>query len=379
MRAESLFLAALALTAACNRDNGAAPAQAAKAPEGEVWMTDDALANARIEVLAVAPHDVEDDVFTSGKLTFSDELVTHVYSPVTGRVVRIDGKLGQRVKKGDTLAVIQSPDIGQFSSDLDKAEADLIAADHNLKRQRDLFAAQAASAADVEQAEDNYRKAKAERDRAQQKSRLLRAGNVDTVTQTYTLTSPIDGETIARFVNPGVEVQGQYGGGSAIELFTVGELDKLWVMVDVFELDLPAVKEGTAAIVTVPSFPERQFPAKIDWISGAIDPASRTVKVRCVLDNADRALRPEMYATVQLDLDRRTVPAIPRSAIFRIKDDLFVFVESGKAPTGARRFVRTKVHVDERHTSGDWLAAPQEVASGASVVTHNAIMMVGML
>jgi cobalt-zinc-cadmium efflux system membrane fusion protein len=374
----SAILVAIVALAGCDR-HVSPKATAQRPPEGEAWMTDAELAIAQIRVEPIKPHEVEDDVFATGKLTFSDELVSHVYSPVTGRVTRIDGKLGQRVKKGDVLAVIQSPDIGQFSSDLDKASAELIAADHNVKRQRELFASQAASAADVEQAEDNYSKAKAEKERALEKSRLLRAGNVDTVTQTYTLTSPLDGETIARFVNPGVEVQGQYSGGTAVELFTIGEIDKLWVMVDVFELDLPSIKEGTPAIVTVPSFPDRKFNATVDFISGAIDPASRAVKVRCVLDNADRALRPEMYATVQLDLDRRTVPAIPRKAVFRIKDDLYVFLEAGAAPTGARRFVRTKVHIDERYASGDWVPAPTPLVTGNSVVTNNAIMMLGML
>src|SRR5207253_9879512 len=95
-------------------------------------------------------------------------------SPVTRRVQPIGASLGARVKKGDSRAVITSPDLGAVSSDLGKADADLIAAEHDFNRKKELDASHAASQADYEQAEDNYRKAKAEKDRARQKAFLLK-------------------------------------------------------------------------------------------------------------------------------------------------------------------------------------------------------------
>src|SRR5207248_5152243 len=105
--------------------------------------------------------------------TFDDLRVFHAFSPVTGRVVRIDAQPGQRVKKGQSLAVIESPDVGNAFSDLAKAHADLTAAEHDYKRQKELFDAHAASQKDYEAALDNYQKAKAELSRAQKKASLL--------------------------------------------------------------------------------------------------------------------------------------------------------------------------------------------------------------
>src|SRR5262249_7304172 len=151
-----------------------------------------------------------------------------------GRVTKIEAQLGQRVAKGAPLAYIDSPDVGIASADLGKAQADLVAAEHEIARERELFEAHAGSQRDLEAATDNYAKAKAELERSKQKARLLRAGSVDAVTQGFVLRSLIDGEVTARNVYPGMEVQGQYSGGS-VELFTIGDPDPVWILSDVFE------------------------------------------------------------------------------------------------------------------------------------------------
>src|SRR5262249_10954449 len=151
---------------------------------------------------------------------------------------------GARVKKGAALAIIESPDVGNAFADLAKAQADLIAAEHDFRRQKELYEAHAGSQRDFEAAEDNYGKAKAEMERARRKAALFRKAGGDDVTQGFTLRAPIDGEVISRSVNPGAEVQGQYSGGTAVELFTIGELDSVWVLADVFEMDLGRVAKG---------------------------------------------------------------------------------------------------------------------------------------
>ena len=221
--------------AGCHENEAAAKAE----PAGQVWLTAAEVVQAKIEVAAVGEQVVDNTLTTSGTVTLDDQRSGHVFSPVTGRVVKIMAQLGQHVKKGDALATIESPDIGSAVSDVHKAEADMIAGEHDLKRKRELFAQHAAAAADVEASEDAERNAKAELERARQKEFLLRVGNVDAVSQTYTLPSPIDGEVLLRNINPGVEVQGQYSGGAGNncipglqsnsvcgELFTIGELDQ---------------------------------------------------------------------------------------------------------------------------------------------------------
>src|SRR5262249_43372111 len=146
---------------------------------------------------------------------------------------------------------------------------------------------------------------------------LLRAGGGGGVSQGYTVIAPMEGEVIMKNVSPGIEVQGQYGGGTALELFTVGELDKVWVIADVFEMDIARVKVGSKALVKVVAYSGKSFEGKVDWVSGTLDPTTRTAKVRCTFDNADRLLEPEMYATVQISVEERQALAIPRSALLR--------------------------------------------------------------
>ncbi len=128
----------------------------------------------------------------------------------------ISARLGQRVKKGDSLALIESPDIGNAVADLHKAQADLIAASHDLKRKKELFEEKAGSGAELEAAQDTYRRAKAEVERAEEKDaapahRQRRRRDPDLLAS---LVAPVDGEVLMRNISPGIEVQGQYSGGA---------------------------------------------------------------------------------------------------------------------------------------------------------------------
>lgn len=364
------------LLVGCRHKAEAQPSPAETPPPNEVWLTDAQVAEAKVEVQPLAEQSVDDTIVTSGTITFDDAHVSHVFSPVSGRVTRIDAQVGQRVKKGDVLAVLESPDIGIASADLHKAEADRITAEHDLERQKELLAAHATSQRDYEQAEDAYRKAKAEVERAKQKAALFRAGGSTGVTQIYAIRAEIDGEVVARALSPGVEVQGQYGGGTAVELFTIGELDRLWVVGDVFEMDSPRVKVGSKVNMKVVALPGKSFPAKVEWVSGVLDPTTRTAKVRCVIDNEQGLFKPQMYATLFISVDERRTLAIPRSAILRLGDQTAVFVEKGRSGDGRRIFARVPVSLDESE-GGKWVPVPHGLAAGTNVVTHGAILLAG--
>ncbi len=368
-----------ACASGCHKSQASEGAPAVTVPPGQAWLTPQQIKDAKIEFEEIAEQNVDDTILTSGKVTFDDQRVAHIYSPVSGRVTRIDAQLGARVKKGAPLAVIESPDIGIASSDVGKASADLIAADHDFKRQKDLYDNHAASQKDLEISEDNYRKAKAEMDRAKQKAYLLRAGGGGgDVSQGYTVITPMEGEVIMKNISPGIEVQGQYGGGSAAELFTVGELDKVWVIADVFEMDIARVKVGSKANVKVVAYAGKHFDGKVDWVSGTLDPVTRTAKVRCTFDNPDKLLKPEMYATVQVSVEERTALAIPRGALLRLGDQTIVFVQIGSAPDGKLKFERVPVTVDEGEGS-KWVAVSHGLEKGQKIVTSGAILLSGML
>jgi cobalt-zinc-cadmium efflux system membrane fusion protein len=378
-----LIVGLATLEIACRASQASPEVAVASPPSGEVWLTPGQVAEAKIEVAPIGEQVVDDTILTSGTVTLDDLRTGHVFSPVTGRVSNISAQLGQHVKKGEPLATIVSPDIGNAVSDVHKAQADLIAAEHDYKRKKDLFAQKAASAADVETSEDTERNAKAELERARQKEFLLRVGNVDSVTQTFTLAAPIDGEVLLRNINPGVEVQGQYTGGAGNncipglttnavcgELFTIGELDKVWVLGDVYEIDLARVHVGTSAMVTTVAYPGQVFSGKVDWVSGSMDPSTRTAKVRCTFDNPDGKLRPMMYSTVEISVDQRKALAIPRSSIVRMGEYKVVFVEVGEAD-GRVRFERLPVAVDESKAS-PYVAVKHGVEAGQRIVVNGA-------
>jgi cobalt-zinc-cadmium efflux system membrane fusion protein len=367
-------LAAFAvMTAACHRSEAAPESGGPQPPAGQVWLTAQQAKDAKIEVQTIAEQNLDDTILTSGRVALEDLRSAHVFTPVTGKVVKITAGLGMRVKKGDALAVIESPDIGNAVSDVHKAEADLIAAEHDLKRKKELFEQKAGSAADQEASQDNWRKATAEVERARQKAYLLRAGNVDTVTQTYTLPSPIDGEVLLMNINPGAEVQGQYSGGATQELFTIGEIDKVWVLGDLYEMDLARVQVGSPAAVTSVAYKDKVFNGQVDWVSGMLDPNTRTTKVRATFDNPDRLLRPEMYVTVQISVEQKKALAIPRNALLRLGEYKVVFVQVGE-DGGLLKFERVPVDVDEGESS-QWLEVRHGLEVGQRVVVSGAILL----
>jgi cobalt-zinc-cadmium efflux system membrane fusion protein len=367
-------LAAFAATAAsCHKSEAAPESGGPQPPAGQVWLTPQQAKDAKIEVQTIAEQSLDDTILTSGRVALEDLRSAHIFTPVTGKVVKITAGLGTRVKKGEPLAVIESPDIGNAVSDVHKAEADLIAAEHDLKRKKELFEQKAGSAADQETAEDNWRKATAEVERARQKAYLLRAGNVDTVTQTYTLPSPIDGEVLLMNINPGAEVQGQYSGGATQELFTIGEIDKVWVLGDLYEMDLARVHVDSPASVTSVAYNDKVFQGHVDWVSGMLDPNTRTTKVRATFDNPDRLLRPEMYVTVKISVEQKRALAIPRNALLRLGEYKVVFVQIGE-DGGFLKFERLPVDVDEGE-SNQWLEVRHGLEVGQKVVVSGAILL----
>jgi membrane fusion protein, heavy metal efflux system len=348
-------------------------------PPGEAWLSPQQLTSGQIVTAPVEERQVGGEITTSGKVAFDDLRVAHVFSPVSGRVVEINAQTGQKVAKGAPLAVIDSPDLGSALADVDKADADLIAAQHELDRQKALVEAQAGARRDLEAAEDNERKARAELQRAKARARLLYRDGDSSVSQgqRYVLRAPIGGEVISRGLNPGVEIQGQYGGGSAVELFTIGSIDQVWVLADVFETDLAKVQPGAQLIASVPAYEGRSFTGRVDWISPTLDPATRTARVRCVLKNERGELRPEMYATVRISSGVRSSLAIPRTAVLRQGEQTWVFTQLGRTESGKIRFTRKQVQVDD--AGGDLLPVVSGLTRGETVVTAGAIQLSGIL
>lgn len=333
-----------------------------------MWLSPEDVTRAGIRSVPVEDHGIDEVLVTSGRVAFDEARVAHISSPVSGRVVRIDGGLGEQVKKGQVLAMIQSPDLGDATSAVAKADADLIAAEHAYRRAKTLRESGAASDASVEQAEDAWRMARAEAERAQEKGALLHAGR--NVTQSYPLTTPITGTVLARTVTPGFEIQGTYAGGALPELFTVGDLDDVWVFADIYESDLARVHAGQHVTVSVVGI-DRPLEGQVDYLADMLDPQTRTARLRCTIPNPDHRLEPEMYATVRVTVAPLQALSIPRSAILHLAGQSLVFIDRGPAPDGRMRYERLPITIDE---SGElpFVAVQHGVERGDKVVAAGA-------
>jgi cobalt-zinc-cadmium efflux system membrane fusion protein len=183
-----------------------------------------------------------------------------------------------------------------------------------------------------------------------------------------------------------VEVQGQYSGGAGNncipgittnavcgELFTIGDVDKVWILGDIYEVDLARVHVGAAASVTTVAYPDLVFKGTVDWLSGGLDTNTRTAKVRVTVDNPDKKLRPMMYATVAISVDQRKAVAIPRSAIVPLDVYKVVFIRVGEAD-GKQHFQRLPVDLDES-LSGPYVAVKHGAVAGQSIVAHGALAL----
>ena len=352
--------------------SGARTPAAPSPPSGEVWV--DPVQAQHFRTQGVDRRPIDDTLLVGGRIAFDVLRVSHVFAPVAGRITRVLAAPGERVKKGTPLAVIASPDAGSAIADLAKARADLEVSDRDFKRQKELYEAHAASQKDYETALDSQQKARAEFERAKARAGLFHASDREGVTQEFILRSPIDGEVVARAANPGVDVQGQLAGGNTFELFTIGELDRVYVLADVHEIDLSSFRTGDTMRIRVVSYPDRVFVGRVDWISAALDPQTRTARVRCILDNPERLLKPEMYASLELHINRGIQVGVPKAAVIHLQNTTLVYVWKGLTPEGKVRFERRPVTVDD-NVSGDYWPVSRGLEAGEVVVVDGALLL----
>jgi cobalt-zinc-cadmium efflux system membrane fusion protein len=311
----------------------------------------------------------------TGRLYWNGDTTVGVFSPVAGRVTALRADLGQTVAAGAPLAEIDSPDFAQALANARTAVANLAAADKAFTRNKELLAHGAAAAKDVEAAEAAYVAALAERDRAEQV--LANYGGSDQSTNSiYTLRSPIAGMLVDKNISPGQELRADLMLANAPNLFapsfTVSDPAKLWLQVDVAESDLPLLQSGERLRVSTRAFPDRVFDGVLDRIAATMDPATRTVKVRGVVNNPDQLLKAEMYVLVDVVQDAARAGAlgveVPSKSLFMKGDVSYVFVET--AP-GAfeRREVKVGVEKDSK------IPIYEGVSPGQRVVTEGALLL----
>lgn len=303
----------------------------------------------------------------NGRLTWNEERTVRVYTPFAGRVERILVQPGQKVAAGQALAVIASPEFGQAQSDARRAESEHALAEKNLQRMRELEQHGVAPRKDLQAAEAEAARSKAEFERTRRRLSLY-GGARDGVDQTYTLSSPIAGTVVERNINPGQELRPDQMGAGAPPLFVVSDPATLWAVLDASERNLPYLRFGKIISVRTPSFRDQPFTARVETVSDFIDPATRTLKVRASLDNAARKLKAEMFVTAEVDADAERELLVPTKSVFFQNAAYYLFIDEGNG-VFQRREVKTG---DARNNQVEILSG---LNAGEKVVTEGTLML----
>jgi cobalt-zinc-cadmium efflux system membrane fusion protein len=284
-----------------------------------------------------------------------------VVTLASGRVVDIQARLGDTVKKGQLLLRIRSADVSGAYSDYRKAVADEALARIQFERAKILYDKGAISQNDFQVAQDAEDKAKVDVETTAERLRLL-GTDPDKPNSVVDLYAPVSGVITDQQVTNAAGVQ-----ALGTNPFTISDLSQVWVVCDVHENDLPNVRLGDTATIRLNAYPGQMFQGRISNISAILDPNLRTAKVRIEVRNPG-IMRLGMFVTATFRGQRQEVhTAIPATAILHLHDRDWVFVAAGD-----KRFQRVEI------ASGITLPGNmQEVISGikpGTQVVQNALV-----
>ncbi|MBK4733430.1 efflux RND transporter periplasmic adaptor subunit [Noviherbaspirillum pedocola] len=308
-----------------------------------------------------APLPVSDPL--NGRLTYDDNVTARVSSPIAGRVLKIPVEIGDRVARGAVLLQIDAPDLAAADADLKKAQADERRKKLALDRAKTLLEHEVVPQKDAEAAQADYAQATAETRRAALRMKNLNASGSEN--GSFALRSPIAGVVADRHVSAGAELRPDLPD----PLFIVTDPRHLWLVVDVPERAVARIHPGQGVSIETDAWPNVRFPAKVDRIGFALDPNTRRMGVRCIVDNADGKLHPEMFARVFFlaDGERSAVP-VPNTALVAEGVNTYVFVET-EPGVFRKREVRLGQHGPEQSF------IEGGVKPGERIVTEGALLL----
>jgi len=227
----------------------------------------------------------------TGKVSFDEDKVSKVYPMASGNVVHVYVSLGDHVNKGQLLAVMRSSEINDVQNQYDVALANQKIAKKNVDNAEQLFKSNYYSENQVLSARNDYKKAESDVNKLKQQLQILGA-NSDKNDAEYRIAAPTDGYIVEKNITDNMQVRSD----NATNLFTVSYLNTVWVLADVYESDLSSVHIGDSVDITTVAYPDKIFKGTVQRISSLLDPTTKTLKLRIVLDNKDNLLKPEMFA-----------------------------------------------------------------------------------
>lgn len=288
---------------------------------------------ATLEINTVATRTFRTEEVTDGQIALNGDTTTQVFSPYSGRVVRVMASPGEYVKRGAPLLRIEASEFVQAQADLLNAAATLKLARINEERKHAAYEGKGGSLQDWQQAQVDLAAAENASTTATNRLRILGKSDAEiaaietsktTNAATYVV-APIAGVVTDRQVGPGQYIQA----GASTPVFSIGDLSTVWLVAAVPETDAPFIERGQEVEVRVLALPGQTFTAKLTAVGAQVDPVTRRVPVRATLTNPNGKLKPQMFASFNIITSGESqAPSVPEEAIVREGDQARVWVVS---------------------------------------------------
>ena len=311
-------------------------AQQSKSATPELFMIP-AEQMSHVQVVTIQPAKLARTLRLTGAVAYNAFKTTPVITQVGGPVSRILVVPGERVRQGQPMLEVVSPDYSQLFATYLKARNTFRVADKNYARAQDLYQHKAIAERDLLQAESDRNQAQADLNASEQAMKILGIKSPEDLVKAPSsaevpLRAPIGGEVVERLVSPGQVLQ-----AGQTQAFTISDMSTVWVMANVYQADLAYVQRGDDVVVQTDAYPQ-SFRGKISYVSAALDPNTRTLQARIVVDNPGEKLKKDMYctATVTAGVIQNAI-AVPDAAVLRDDENQpFVYVATGPNQFGRR-------------------------------------------
>jgi membrane fusion protein, heavy metal efflux system len=278
---------------------------------------------AKLTVEAVAEQEIRRTLALPAVVEADPSRLVKVLPPLAGRITQLKVQLGERVKEGQPLAILDSPDLGTAYADHERSTVLLELARKSLDRARGLSKIGGAAVKELQQAETDYVTADVEHNRAD--ARLKQIGVNPETSQpmrTVTIAAPIAGSVTELDVGVGA-----FWNDPNASLMTIADLSSIWVTANVPEKDTALVSKGQQVEVVFAAYPDEIFKGEVLFVSDVLDPDSRRSKVRIAFPNPGIRLKPNMFASVSFLAAAQTAATVPATALVMKNERDRVFVE----------------------------------------------------
>src|SRR5271169_4615668 len=332
-------------TAAKNHANNSNTAELFNIPQDQM---------AHVQVFTVQPTSLTRTLRLTGAVAYNSFHTTPVISQVSGPVSRVVVVPGQHVQKGEPMLYVASPDYSQLRSNYLKARDAYALAQKSYARAQDLYQHHALAEQNLEQAEST--KVQAEGDLIAAEAALKVLGITDPEallkappSSEASVKAPINGEVVEQNVSVGQLLQ-----PGTTQCFVVSDISTVWVLVNVYQKDLPYVRVGDTVTIQTDAYPD-VFQGRISYVAASLDPNTRTLQARIETSNPGQKLKKDMYVVATVDAGTiQNAIAVPDSAVLRDSENQpFVY-----AQVGGNQFGRRAI------TLGESLKGQTQITSG---------------